>query len=127
MTVRSFPENRTRLPFELGWSPSPASMMPAFTSSSLYFPISVRSCSLGISPASDSLLALTITRTRIVVPPLHLGVGAASLRSLSAARHLPLLGRRTSLPYFDTAHDEFFRRFFAVRTGPGPIAPRACY
>jgi hypothetical protein len=33
MTVRSLPENLTRLPLELGWRPSPASMTPAFTSS----------------------------------------------------------------------------------------------
>ena len=41
MTVRSLPENLMRAPFELGWSPSPASITPAFTSSSLNFPISV--------------------------------------------------------------------------------------
>src|SRR5580765_9032071 len=66
MTVRSVPENRTRLPLELGWRPSPASMTPAFTSSSLYFPMSVSNFSVGICPASDSLLAFTITITRIV-------------------------------------------------------------
>jgi YD repeat-containing protein len=43
ITVRFPPENRTRLPFELAWSPSAASSTPAFTSSSLYFPISARS------------------------------------------------------------------------------------
>ena len=45
VTVRLPPENLTRAPFELGWSPSPASITPAFTSSSLYFPISARSSS----------------------------------------------------------------------------------
>src|SRR4030081_3048942 len=54
-----------RLPFELGWSPSPASITPAFTSFSLKFPISVRIFSPGITPASESLLALTKTITRI--------------------------------------------------------------
>src|SRR5439155_16162129 len=67
ITVRDFPENRTRTPFELGWSPSPASNTPAFASSSLNFPISVRSCWLGITPASESLVALTMTITRMVV------------------------------------------------------------
>ena len=33
-------ENLMRAPFELGWSPSAASSTPAFTSSSLNFPIS---------------------------------------------------------------------------------------
>src|SRR5262249_36456244 len=61
--------NLTRLPFELAWSPSPASMMPAFTSSSLYFPIFSRISRLGRTPASDSLLAFTITITRIVLSP----------------------------------------------------------
>src|SRR5437870_6061837 len=69
ITVRLLPENLTRAPFELGWSPSPASSTPAFTSSSLNFPISVRSCSLGITPASESLLAFTITKTLIVISP----------------------------------------------------------
>src|SRR2546422_5942974 len=43
ITVRLFPENLTRAPFELGLSPSAASSTPAFASSSLYFPIAVRS------------------------------------------------------------------------------------
>src|SRR5262245_38265 len=42
-------------------------MMPAFTSSSLNLPISARSFSLGITPASDFAVALTITMTRIAV------------------------------------------------------------
>ena len=67
MTVRLSPENLTRAPFELGCSPSPASIMPALTSSSLYLPISVRICSSGITPASESLVAFTITMNRIVV------------------------------------------------------------
>src|SRR5437667_9705316 len=65
MTVLCSPENFTRLPFDVGWRPSPSSITPAFTSSSLNVPISVRTFSLGISPASDSLLAFTITMTRI--------------------------------------------------------------
>ena len=42
MTVFLPPENLTRAPLELGWSPSPASMTPALTSSSLNLPICVR-------------------------------------------------------------------------------------
>src|SRR5262249_24338588 len=75
MTVRLLPENRTRLPRELGWSPSPASITPAFTSSSLNFPISVSSCSLAITPASSSWFALIRTMTRIAMSPLGYGVG----------------------------------------------------
>ena len=68
ITVRFAPENRTRAPFELGWSPSPASITPAFTSSSLNLPISARSFSSGSTPASESLVALTMIMNRIVSP-----------------------------------------------------------
>jgi hypothetical protein len=44
-------------------------MMPAFTSSSLNTPIYVNSSWLGMTPASDSLVAFTITSTRIVLIP----------------------------------------------------------
>jgi hypothetical protein len=44
-------------------------MIPAFTSSSLYFPISASISVLGITPASVSSFALTNTRTRIVGSP----------------------------------------------------------
>ena len=65
ITVRLSPENLTRAPFELGWSPSPASSTPAFASSSLNFPISVRSFSSGRRPASEFLVALTKIMNRI--------------------------------------------------------------
>ena len=55
------------MPFTLGCSPSPASMMPLFTSSSLNLPISVRSFSLGITPPSEFFVAFTITMTRMTV------------------------------------------------------------
>ena len=42
MTVRLSPSNLTRAPFELGCSPSPASITPALTSSSLNLPIVVQ-------------------------------------------------------------------------------------
>src|SRR5213592_2994121 len=67
ITVRLLPENLTRAPLELACSPSPASITPAFSSSMLNFPISVRIFSSGRTPASESLLALTSTRNRIVV------------------------------------------------------------
>src|SRR5260370_36789126 len=84
ITVRFFPEKRTRLPFELAWSPSPASSMPAFTSSSLNFPISARSFCFGKTPASESLLAFTITITRILVSPFWSGLGLVAGWSQSA-------------------------------------------
>src|SRR5215471_1527637 len=65
ITVCFPPENLTRAPFELGWSPSPASITPAFANSSLNLPILVRISLLGRTPASDSLLAFTITMKRI--------------------------------------------------------------
>src|SRR5450432_2230945 len=66
LTVRSLPGYPTRAPFEVGCRPSPASMTPAFTISSLNLPIAVSNSVLGITPASDSLLAFTITMNRIV-------------------------------------------------------------
>src|SRR4051794_21990490 len=56
-----------RAPFELGCSPSPASMTPAFTISSLNFIIADMSFSSGITPASELLSAGTRTMNRIVV------------------------------------------------------------
>src|SRR5206468_11797836 len=76
ITVRSSPSNLTRAPFELGCSPSPASITPALVSSSLYFPVAVRSSLLGRMPASEDLVALTMTMNRIV---LSRCVGAAEL------------------------------------------------
>src|SRR5262245_9985105 len=72
VTVHFPPENLTRAPFELGCSPSPASITPAFTSSSLYFPISASSFSLGITPASVFLSALSRIMNRILITPLFL-------------------------------------------------------
>src|SRR6185437_13835454 len=67
VTVRLPPENLTRAPFELGCSPSPASITPALTSSSLNFPIAASNSLLGSAPASLSGVAFTITMNRIVV------------------------------------------------------------
>src|ERR1051325_4759676 len=55
-----------RAPWDVGFRPAPSSMMPAFTISSLNFPMAASMSSVGILPASLSLLALTITMTRIV-------------------------------------------------------------
>src|SRR5258706_583746 len=70
--VRCCPENLTRLPLELGCNPSPASITPAFTSSSLNLPMAAKVSLVflvGKTPASESLSALTITITRIVKSP----------------------------------------------------------
>src|SRR6266542_3798152 len=58
-TVRLLPEYVMRAPFELAWRPSPASM----------------------TPASESLLAFTITMKRIAVSLSVLGSGLVRLRS----------------------------------------------
>jgi len=65
ITVRLPPENCTRDPFELGWSPSPASITPAFTSSSLNLPISASRFLSGRTPASLFWSAFTSTMNRI--------------------------------------------------------------
>jgi hypothetical protein len=81
ITVRLLPENRTRAPLELGWSPSPASITPAFASSSLNFPISARSCWLGISPASESFVVLIRIMNRMAVFPFYLFVERDAVES----------------------------------------------
>src|SRR3990170_2314916 len=102
ITVRFAPENLTRAPFALAWSPSAASSTPAFTSSSLYFAISASCSSVGRTPASESLLALTIIMNRILVPPSGFGGRSrASGGSAPAGPRLYLLverGRAKSTP-----------------------------
>src|SRR5712664_211395 len=66
LTLGAFPAYLIRAPFDVGCRPSPASMTPAFTISSLNLPIAVSISVLGITPASVSLLAFTITMNRIV-------------------------------------------------------------
>src|SRR5262249_6809855 len=82
-TVRFEPENRTLAPLELGWSPSPASITPAFTSSSLYFPISASISVLGSSPDSEALLARTIAINRIAA---SLGASMCSVFTIPSNR-----------------------------------------
>src|SRR5260370_20250227 len=68
ITVRFSPANLTRAPFELACSPSAASSTPALIRSSLNFPISASLSSLVRAPASEDLVALTITINRIFSP-----------------------------------------------------------
>src|SRR5262245_34683329 len=56
-----------RAPFELGWSPSAASITPAFAMSSLNAPIAATSSLLGRTPASERSPALTSSMNRILV------------------------------------------------------------
>src|SRR5829696_3697313 len=65
ITVRLSPSKRTRAAFDVGWRPSPASITPALTSSSLKLPMSVSSFSSGISPRSLLSSPGTSTMTRI--------------------------------------------------------------
>src|SRR5690606_7818805 len=65
MTVRFAPSKATLLPCDDGLRPSPPSMMPALTSSSLYLPIASMSSVEGMMPASLSAVDLTNTNTRI--------------------------------------------------------------
>src|SRR5262249_1835199 len=85
-------------PFELGCNPSPASITPAFTKSSLNLPMAVSNSVLGNLPASESLVALTITMNFIVVSPL---CGVPCLSNLSRP-FLARSPRRTANPRFPT-------------------------
>ena len=71
--MRLVPLKWIRFPNLLGLSPSPTSMIPAFTSSSLNFCIAsinsaAPSISIGLLSSSDSSVAFTITMTRITPP-----------------------------------------------------------
>ncbi len=90
ITVRFPPSNRTRAraPFELGWSPSAASITPAFTSSSLYFCIFAMISVLGSVPASLASFSLTRTMNRIVVSPFR-PIRAGSDASTTASNSFP--------------------------------------
>src|SRR5574342_640709 len=79
MTVRFEPSNLTRFAFEVGVSPWPSSMTPAFTSSSLNFIIFAMSSWLGITPASEFLSAGTNTITRMGLSPLGSGTNRGLL------------------------------------------------
>src|SRR5439155_7497926 len=75
VTVRFPPPwNVMRAPLELGWSPSAASITPAFTISWLNSSMAATSSLLGRTPASLFLSALMIIMNRIVVSPSGLRV-----------------------------------------------------
>src|SRR6185437_2111075 len=123
-TFRLPPENLMRAPFELGCSPSPASITPALTSSSLNLPIAAKSSVLGSSPASVAALDLTITMKRIVESPVGgPAIGARSERS----RSLVLLTRRTGVGGIDmidrtsTQVDNFIQEILRIRFYLGNI------
>src|SRR5690242_12189297 len=69
-------ENRTRAPLELGYRPAASTRIPALACSWLYFTIAAIDSSLGILPASESLLDFRISMNFIVISPE--GVSAAS-------------------------------------------------
>src|SRR5690554_4188793 len=65
--MRLVPSNPIRLACDEGLSPSPPSMIPASTSSSLYLPIASSRSDVGRVPASLSAVALTKTTTLMVL------------------------------------------------------------
>src|SRR5206468_1718735 len=68
-TVRFVPVYLTRQPFELACRPEASSSTPACCSSSWYFAISPSIFSCGMTPASESLVALTMIMNRMVASP----------------------------------------------------------
>src|SRR5260370_19732376 len=105
MMVGLAPVKVMRLPLELGWRPSPASITPALTSSSLNLPMLARSLVLGRTPASESLLALTNTMQRIVVSPFIFGWSWTSVDDPCSLSLTSNVGRRDR---------HAFQDFFAV-------------
>src|SRR6266404_2316425 len=101
-TVRFPPANLMRAPLALDWSPERSSSTPAFASSSLYFVMAAMSCSSGIIPASESLLALTIIMNRIVRSPCCFGDAAAGFRLARPGVNPPSTVRRTRRRETDT-------------------------
>src|SRR5882762_7661246 len=107
ITVRFAPEYLTRQPFELGLSPEASSSTPAFCSSSWYFCISAMSFSGGITPASESLVALTIIMNRMVFSN-QLGAGPPD--GSARMKNLALTVRRTNFHQIDTSGVFFYKR-----------------
>src|SRR3954467_1971374 len=112
MTVFFGPSKRTRTPFALGWRPSPASITPAPTSSSLKRVIASTSASSGSWPASDLGSPFTNTITRISI--------SFDLRSLAGS----LQPRRTAVAWIDTTGEDFFGHL-GVRARRAPPGARA--
>src|SRR6476620_5070915 len=95
-----------RAPLALDCSPSPASMTPAFTSSSLYFPISVVCVVVSRTPASLSALAFTsIMNFGIVVSPFG-RVRSRASGPLGRCQSLALHWRRATQTEIDTAGED---------------------
>src|SRR3954469_3341668 len=87
VTVRLVPLKWIRLANLVGLSPSAASMIPALTSSSLYFPICSNISSLhsaGEDSFSDSVVAFTRTITRIKPPGIYRPSLTHNLANLNA-------------------------------------------
>src|SRR6267378_617007 len=114
-TVRLLPEYLTRQPLELGFKPDASSSTPAFCSSSWYFCISDISFSEGITPASESFVALTIIMNRIVISPLSWGGGSGRFGRMKS---LALTLRRTRLCEIDRVNELFLVVDRLVGSGP---------
>src|SRR5262245_18834587 len=69
-TARLSPWYSMRQPFELACRPEASSSTPAFASSSWYAAISAKPASCGMTPASESFVALTMIMNRMVLTPL---------------------------------------------------------
>src|SRR5712692_2136013 len=115
ITVRLFPEYLTRQPLELAWSPEASSSTPALCSSSWYFAISPMSFSEGITPASESWVALTIIMNRMVF---SIWLGAGPPGGFGRIQSLVLTVRRTELGEIDTPSHLFLIVDSLVGGGP---------
>src|SRR5438309_8114578 len=101
-TARFAPEYLTRQPFELGFRPEASSRTPAFCSSSWYFCIWAMSFSGGITPASESFVALTIIMNRMLFSN-QLGAGPPD--GSGRKESLALTLRRTRLCEIDRLNE----------------------
>src|SRR5881394_4243985 len=125
MTVRLSPAKSTRAPCELACRPSPAFMTPALAISSLNFIIASSSSGLGMTPASESFVAFTITMNLIFDFLLEMSVsicesnGKRLDRDLCDSFCLPQSqgGARGILDDAEPAHVRHFNR---VLHNPGP-------
>src|SRR6266853_4499027 len=115
ITVRFAPEYFTRQPLELAWSPEASSSTPAFCSSSWYFCISAMSFSGGITPASESFVALTIIMNRMLFSN-QLGAGPPD--GSGRKESLALTLRRTRLREIDSLNELFLVVYRLVGGGP---------
>src|ERR1700686_4438628 len=112
------PENRTRAPLALDWSPERSTRTPAFISSSLYLAIAARSSSLGILPASLSLLAWTIIMNLTVLSPSYLLVRSRTMAGTDS-------GWPIRLPASKTNGREEYRQAADIMFGVGPQFPQS--